>query len=132
MLAELVRKRETQKLKQAQIQYDVISSIFYPHMAKMRHAFEKISAYVDIHSPTSITFSMALIGWIVMVILRIPFQRRQCLIISMSSRSRCAGTRLKPSSRLTSIGTFRTSRFASFIYYTKLFHDSSSYRMTLN
>ncbi|KAL5492640.1 hypothetical protein ACEPAI_4087 [Sanghuangporus weigelae] len=44
MLAELVRKRETQKLKQAQIQYDVFSSIFYPHIPMMRHVFERIAA----------------------------------------------------------------------------------------
>ncbi|KAH8110728.1 hypothetical protein DFH11DRAFT_1618277 [Phellopilus nigrolimitatus] len=42
MLADLVRKREAQKLKQVQAIHDVISTIFFPHSSHLRLAFEKI------------------------------------------------------------------------------------------
>ena len=44
MLAELVRKREKQKLKQAQILHDTISGVFFSHAIHLRQAFEKIVA----------------------------------------------------------------------------------------
>ena len=44
MLAELARKREVQKLKQAQTIYDAFSALFYPHLPQMRQVFEKIMA----------------------------------------------------------------------------------------
>lgn len=45
MLAELARKRETQKLKQVQVLQHVCSTIFYPHIPQMRQALEKIMAF---------------------------------------------------------------------------------------
>ena len=46
MLAELAKKREQQKLKQAQVIQDVFSEFFLPHAKAMRIAFEKIMVYV--------------------------------------------------------------------------------------
>nr|XP_019048061.1 hypothetical protein I302_04683 [Kwoniella bestiolae CBS 10118]OCF26991.1 hypothetical protein I302_04683 [Kwoniella bestiolae CBS 10118] len=44
MLAELVRKREKEKLRQVQVIKDVVDSFIFPHHGKLRVAFEKISA----------------------------------------------------------------------------------------
>ncbi|KAI5123496.1 hypothetical protein M0805_008864 [Coniferiporia weirii] len=44
MLAELTRKREMQKQKQAQVIHEVISTVFFPHAPQLRNAFERIEA----------------------------------------------------------------------------------------
>ncbi|ORY33154.1 hypothetical protein BCR39DRAFT_521494 [Naematelia encephala] len=44
MLAELVRKREKEKLRQAQTIKDVVDSFIFPHYARLRLTLEKISA----------------------------------------------------------------------------------------
>jgi NuA3 HAT complex component NTO1 len=46
MLAELTRKREAQKLKQAQVIQDVFSTALFPHGPQMRLAFETIMTFV--------------------------------------------------------------------------------------
>lgn len=46
MLAEQSKKREIQKMKQAQVIHDVITSIFFPHVEPMRRVLEKIMKYV--------------------------------------------------------------------------------------
>ncbi len=43
MLAELVRKREKEKLRQVQIFRDLLDDFVYPHDGKLRLALEKIS-----------------------------------------------------------------------------------------
>ncbi|THH02990.1 hypothetical protein EW145_g6627 [Phellinidium pouzarii] len=44
MLAELTRKREMQKLRQAQVIHDVVSTVFFPHSQQLRIAFERIES----------------------------------------------------------------------------------------
>ncbi|KAK8843325.1 hypothetical protein IAR55_006980 [Kwoniella newhampshirensis] len=44
MLAELVRKREKEKLRQAQIVKDIVDNFIFPHHGKLRLTLEKISA----------------------------------------------------------------------------------------
>ena len=44
MLAELVRKREKEKLRQMQVIKDVADSFFFPHDPKLRLALERIAA----------------------------------------------------------------------------------------
>ncbi|WWD21160.1 hypothetical protein CI109_105643 [Kwoniella shandongensis] len=44
MLAELVRKREKEKLRQAQIMKEVVDNFVFPHYGKLRLTLEKISA----------------------------------------------------------------------------------------
>jgi NuA3 HAT complex component NTO1 len=44
MLAELSRKREKDKLRQAQIVKDVVDRFLFPHSGRLRLVFEKISA----------------------------------------------------------------------------------------
>ena len=46
LLAELVRKREKEKLRQLQVTKDVIDTFIFPHYGKLRLTLEKISAYV--------------------------------------------------------------------------------------
>lgn len=51
MLAELTRKREREKLRQAQVIKDMVDSFLFPHDGKLRLALETLSAYV--HSSVS-------------------------------------------------------------------------------
>ncbi len=44
MLAELVRKREKEKLRQSQVIKDVVDIFIFPHYGKLRLTLEKISA----------------------------------------------------------------------------------------
>lgn len=44
MLAELTRKREREKLRQAQVIKDVVDSFLFPHDGRLRLSLEKISA----------------------------------------------------------------------------------------
>lgn len=44
MLAELTRKREKEKLRQAQVIKDTVDAFLFPHDSKLRLALEKISA----------------------------------------------------------------------------------------
>lgn len=44
MLAELVRKREKEKLRQSQVIKDVVDTFIIPHYSKLRLTLEKISA----------------------------------------------------------------------------------------
>jgi NuA3 HAT complex component NTO1 len=44
MLAEQVRKREKEKLRQAQIIKDIVDSFIFPSYAKLRLILEKVSA----------------------------------------------------------------------------------------
>ena len=44
MLAELARKRELQKLKQAQIIHEIISNLVFPYVGELCSAFERIMA----------------------------------------------------------------------------------------
>lgn len=44
MLAELTRKREMQKLKQAQIINEIVSNFIFPYAGELRLAFERIMA----------------------------------------------------------------------------------------
>jgi NuA3 HAT complex component NTO1 len=44
MLAELTRKREKEKLRQAQVIKDIVDSFIFPHYGKLRLTLEKISA----------------------------------------------------------------------------------------
>jgi NuA3 HAT complex component NTO1 len=44
MLADEVRKREREKLKQSQVIKDVVDYFLFPHYAKLRLVLEKISA----------------------------------------------------------------------------------------
>ena len=44
MLAELVRKREREKLRQTQLIKDVVDGFIFPHYARLRLILEKISA----------------------------------------------------------------------------------------
>ncbi|OCF54561.1 hypothetical protein L486_08112 [Kwoniella mangroviensis CBS 10435] len=46
MLAELVRKREKEKLRQVQLIKDVVDGFIFPYHGRLRVAFEKISAQV--------------------------------------------------------------------------------------
>lgn len=46
LLAELVRKREKEKLRQLQVTKDVIDTFIFPNYGKLRLTLEKISAYV--------------------------------------------------------------------------------------
>ncbi|KAJ7065346.1 bromodomain and PHD finger-containing protein 3 [Mycena amicta] len=43
-LTELTRKRETRKLKQAELIHDVLAQALFPHMPRLRAAFDKIVA----------------------------------------------------------------------------------------
>ena len=45
VLTQTTRKRETQKLRQAEAIRDVLSMIIFPHEAPLRMAFEKIMRY---------------------------------------------------------------------------------------
>lgn len=47
MLAELTRKREKEKLRQAQVIKDIVDSFIFPYYGKLRLMLEKISAYVQ-------------------------------------------------------------------------------------
>ena len=44
MFAELTRKQEVQKLKQAQIIHEIISSLVFPYVGELCSAFERIMA----------------------------------------------------------------------------------------
>ena len=44
MFAELTRKQEVQKLKQAQIIHEIISNLVFPYAGQLRFAFERIMA----------------------------------------------------------------------------------------
>ena len=44
MLAELARKRELQKLKQAQIIHEIISNLVFPYAGQLLVAFERLMA----------------------------------------------------------------------------------------
>ena len=46
ILADLSRKRESRKLRQAQIVQEVLSEIIFAHEAGLRMAFENVVAYV--------------------------------------------------------------------------------------
>ena len=46
MLAELTRKREKEKLKQAQVIKDIVDSFIFPAYGKLRLTLQKISASV--------------------------------------------------------------------------------------
>ena len=46
MLAELVRKREREKLRQTQLLNDIVDQYIFPYYGKLRLTLEKISAYV--------------------------------------------------------------------------------------
>ena len=46
MFAELTRKQEVQKLKQAQIIHEIISSLVFPYVGELCSAFERIMAQV--------------------------------------------------------------------------------------
>ena len=46
MFAELTRKQEVQKLKQAQIIHEIISSLVFPYVGELCSAFERIIAQV--------------------------------------------------------------------------------------
>jgi NuA3 HAT complex component NTO1 len=48
MLAELVRKREKEKLRQSQVIKDLVDTFIFPHYGKLRLTLEKISACVSI------------------------------------------------------------------------------------
>ena len=43
MFAELTRKQEVQKLKQAQIIHEIISSLVFPYVGELCSAFERIT-----------------------------------------------------------------------------------------
>ena len=45
-LADLVKKRETRKLRQAEIVYGILSQALFPHYGPLRHVFEKIMTQV--------------------------------------------------------------------------------------
>lgn len=42
MLADFTRKREIQKLKQAQIIHEIVSNFIFPYAGELRLVFEKI------------------------------------------------------------------------------------------
>ena len=44
MLAELVRKREKEKLRQSQVIKDMVDTFIFPHYGRLRLTLEKISA----------------------------------------------------------------------------------------
>ena len=46
MITELTRKREGQKLKQAQIAEELLAALLFPHENAMRMAFENIISFV--------------------------------------------------------------------------------------
>lgn len=41
-LTDLVKKRETRKLRQAEIIHGILSQALFPHSGPLRHVFEKI------------------------------------------------------------------------------------------
>ena len=51
MLAELVRKREKEKLRQLQCVTDVLATCLFPHEPQLRFAFERITAYLSFPPP---------------------------------------------------------------------------------
>ena len=53
-LADLSRKRESRKLRQAQIVQEVLSEIIFAHEAGLRMAFENIVASVHSHLPSAL------------------------------------------------------------------------------
>lgn len=48
MLTELSRKREREKLRQAQVIKDIVDSFLFPSEGKLRLTLEKVSAYVTL------------------------------------------------------------------------------------
>jgi NuA3 HAT complex component NTO1 len=50
MLAELVRKREREKLRKAHLMKEVLDAMLFPHEGTLRAVLDKISAWVP--SPT--------------------------------------------------------------------------------
>lgn len=51
-LTDLVKKRETRKLRQAEIIHGILSQALFPHYGPMRHVFEKIMTQVLLFSNT--------------------------------------------------------------------------------
>jgi NuA3 HAT complex component NTO1 len=41
-ITDLVRKRETRKLRQAEVIYETMAQALFPHHGPLRHVFEKI------------------------------------------------------------------------------------------
>ena len=72
-LAELSRKRESRKLKQAQIVQEVLNQVIFAHEAGLRMAFENVVAFV--RSPLTLAPQFkAVAGLTAKVFLRIPSQ----------------------------------------------------------
>lgn len=86
MLAELVRKREAQKQKQAQIINDLVSNVLFPHVPHLYNTLEKFEAYVTLPDLSSFLdfktdLFLALIG---LAISKILSQEQKSRIISTS------------------------------------------------
>lgn len=58
MLAELTRKREKEKLRQAQVIKDIVDSFIFPHYGKLRLTLEKISAYVEFPDASEVALTV--------------------------------------------------------------------------
>ena len=52
-LTDLVKKRETRKLRQAEVTYEVMAQGIFPHHGPLRHAFERLMVYVFIKTDNS-------------------------------------------------------------------------------
>jgi hypothetical protein len=102
-LAELSRKRESRKLRQAQLVQEVLNQVVFTHEAGLRMAFENIVTFV--HSPLmSASQFKAAAGSTAKVSLRILSQNLRFPTTSMSFNTPCGGTPLMKSLIDTSIG----------------------------
>jgi Bromodomain len=102
-LAELSRKRESRKLRQAQIVQEVLNQVVFTHEAGLRMAFENVVAFVHSLLTLAPQFKTAA-GSTAKVFLRIPFQNLRFPTTSMSFSALCGGVPLMRSLIDTNIG----------------------------